>query len=341
MASRTLLALGLLSLLSGCGKIVYPDAVQNSSNQAAISKRDAVQNSSSRVAISKRDAIQNSSNDVAISKHKVVKGETLYSIAYRYGVEYRTLAKWNKIAAPYHIFVGQQLVLKPQIIHRVKRGETLYAIAFKYGVELSSLARTNRLKSPYRIFVGDKITVIPQANSPGKVVSTKYKVKRPARVTVAKATRRPKGTGMVPTAPKPQTRTKATGRGGSSSNRKVFWAWPARGKLVTTFSPKDHRKGIDIRGKVGNNVVAAEGGDVVYSGNGLLGYGNLIIIRHNSSYLSAYGHNRKLLVKEGAKVAKGQKIAEMGSTRKKGAILHFEIRRNGKPVNPVRYLPRL
>lgn len=286
-------------------------------------------------------AEQDSWSRGTVTNHRVQKGETLYSIAYRYGVEYRTLAGWNKIRPPYRIFIGQQLTLKPQIVHQVKSGETLYAIAFRYGVDFRSLAKTNRIKSPYRIFVGDKITVIPQANSPSKVTPIKSKVNKPTRATVVKASGSSKGSRTTARTSKPQVRTKTTRGGRSSSNRKVFWGWPARGKLVTTFSPKDHRKGIDIRGKVGNNVVAAEGGDVVYSGNGLLGYGNLIIIRHNSSYLSAYGHNRKLLVKEGTKVTKGQKIAEMGRTRKKGAILHFEIRRNGKPVNPVRYLPRL
>ena len=285
-------------------------------------------------------AEQNSWSRGAVTNHRVQKGETLYSIAYRYGVEYRTLADWNKISSPYRIFIGQQLTLKPQIVHQVKKGETLYSIAFRYGVDFRSLARTNRIKPPYRIFVGDNITVIPQANSPIRVADTKSRVVESTRKTAAKATVSTGGK-TATKASKSQTRTKTVSNGAYNSSRKVFWGWPARGKLVTTFSPKDHRKGIDIRGKVGNKVVAADGGDVVYSGNGLLGYGNLIIIRHNSSYLSAYGHNRKLLVKEGTKVKKGQKIAEMGRTRKKGAILHFEIRRNGKPVNPIRYLPRL
>lgn len=285
-------------------------------------------------------AEQNSWSRGSVAHHRVQKGETLYSIAYRYGVEYRTLAGWNKISSPYRIFIGQRLTLKPQIIHRVKKKETLYSIAFRYGVDFRSLAKTNRIKPPYRIFVGDKITVIPQANSPTRVAGTKSRRTEPARTTAAKTTAST-GRKVATRASKQQTGVKRAKRGSYNSNRKVYWGWPARGKLVTTFSPKDHRKGIDIRGKVGNKVVAADSGDVVYSGNGLLGYGNLIIIRHNSSYLSAYGHNRKLLVKEGSKVKKGQKIAEMGRTRKKGAILHFEIRRNGKPVNPIRYLPRL
>lgn len=306
MAYRVFTTLVLLSLLSGCGTIVFPDSWKGRQIPSSI------------------------------TKHYVKKGETLYSIAYRYGVEYRTLASWNKIRKPYRIYIGQQLTLKPQIKHRVKKGETLYSIAFRFGVDYRTLAKTNGIKSPYRIFIGDEVTVIPQANTP--VVAK--------RQTGGQTNRPPtKSTSRKKTATKKRlskkSYKKAPQKSASyNSKRKVFWGWPARGKIVTTFSPKDHRKGIDIRGKVGNKIVAADAGDVVYSGNGLLGYGNLIIIRHNSSYLSAYGHNRILLVKEGTKVKKGQKIAEMGRTRKKGAVLHFEIRRNGKPVNPVRYLPR-
>jgi len=270
-----------------------------------------------------------------VTKHQVEKGETLYSISYRYGIEYRTLAEWNGIKSPFRIFVGQELILKPHIEHRVKKGETLYSIAFRYGVDYRSLAKVNGIKSPYQILVGQEITVIPQTNSPSRATLKKSEplksasIKAPDRVVPSK-----RGTISLKSNQTPKKSSNF------SSNRKVYWNWPVKGEIVTTFSPKDHRKGIDIRGKVGTRIVAADDGDVVYSGNSLLGYGNLIIIRHNSSYLSAYGHNRTLLVKEGAKVKKGEKIAEMGSTRKKGAILHFEIRRNGKPVNPLRYLPQ-
>lgn len=203
-------------------------------------------------------------------------------------------------------------------------------------MDYRSLAKTNGIKSPFRIFIGDELTVIPQANAP---VIAKAKTTTKTRKSAAKTTARKNSVTKKRVSRKTYKNTPQKSAS-YNSKRKVYWGWPARGKIVTTFSPKDHRKGIDIRGKVGNKIVAADAGDVVYSGNGLLGYGNLIIIRHNSSYLSAYGHNRKLLVKEGTKVKKGQKIAEMGRTRKKGAVLHFEIRRNGKPVNPVRYLPR-
>ena len=125
-----------------------------------------------------------------------------------------------------------------------------------------------------------------------------------------------------------------------TTNQKINWAWPIKGKLIKTFNKRlNDAKGIDIAGRVGSEVKAAASGKVVYSGNGLISYGNLIIIKHNDLYLSAYAHNRKLLVKEGQQVRVGQRIAELGSTGAENPRLHFEIRKNGKPVNPVRYLP--
>ncbi len=115
--------------------------------------------------------------------------------------------------------------------------------------------------------------------------------------------------------------------------------WPATGKLVTGFSDTANLKGIDIAGKEGQPVAASAAGKVVYAGTGLRGYGKLVIIKHNATYLSAYAHNREILVKEGQQVAKGQKIAEMGNTDSDQVKLHFEIRRQGKPVDPLKYLP--
>ncbi|MCW8825370.1 MAG: LysM peptidoglycan-binding domain-containing protein [Gammaproteobacteria bacterium] len=305
MKYRLLALLFLLSTLSGCGVIVFPEG---------------------------QGGEWRSGHE---TKHRVSKGETLYSIAYRYGIEYRTLAQWNNIKSPYRIFIGQQLLLKPHIEHKVEKGDTLYSIAFRYGVDYRSLAKINGIKAPYQILIGDQLTIIPQANSPSVATLDESVVEKTVPPKTADSVKKSK-----PKSTKVKSNKIPAKSATYSSNRKVFWSWPVRGKIITTFSPKDHRKGIDIRGKVGKKVVAADAGDVVYSGNGLLGYGNLIIIRHNSSYLSAYGHNRKLLVKEGTKVKRGEQIAEMGRSRKKGAILHFEIRRNGKPVNPLRYLPR-
>jgi lipoprotein NlpD len=129
--------------------------------------------------------------------------------------------------------------------------------------------------------------------------------------------------------------------GEPAANGEVAWRWPADGQVVGTYLAGDQtRQGIDIAGQAGNPVRAAADGAVVYSGNGLVGYGELIIIKHSPSFLSAYGHNRKRLVKEGDRVKAGQLIAEMGSSSASRDSLHFEIRRNGKPANPIDYLPR-
>lgn len=124
--------------------------------------------------------------------------------------------------------------------------------------------------------------------------------------------------------------------------RRLQWQWPTKGKVIQRFSRKDPtRKGIKIAGRFGQSIYAAESGKVVYSGSGLIGYGQLIIIKHDKDYLSAYGHNRKLLVKEGDEVAKGERIAEMGVAGGGGSVLHFEIRRKGTPVDPGAILPRM
>ena len=124
----------------------------------------------------------------------------------------------------------------------------------------------------------------------------------------------------------------------ASGNDEVAWIWPASGKTVGTFS-ESGSKGVDIAGKAGDPVIAAADGRVVYSGTGLRGYGKLVILKHNNTYLSAYAHNQNILVKEGQSVSKGQKIAEMGNTDADQVKLHFEVRRQGKPVDPLKYLP--
>ncbi|AOS97471.1 Murein hydrolase activator NlpD precursor [Microbulbifer aggregans] len=126
-----------------------------------------------------------------------------------------------------------------------------------------------------------------------------------------------------------------------ASGSQVGWRWPARGPLISTFRPKDPlRKGVDIAGQKGDSVLAAANGTVIYAGSALRGYGKLLIVKHNEEYLSAYAHNHKLLVKEGSEVKAGQRIAELGSSGTDRNKLHFEIRRNGQPVDPLAYLPR-
>ena len=204
--------------------------------------------------------------------------------------------------------------------HRVNRGESLYSIAWLYNRDYKELARINGIRSPYTIYPGQSLSLASAKSGSKRVVTSSATHQK--QVVVKKQTTRP------PAKPKP---------GYSSSG----WRWPADGRILGGFSLKwPVNKGIDISGKLGEPVRAADSGEVVYAGSDLSGYGRLIILKHNSSYLSAYAHNRELFVREGNSVKAGQKIAEIGSTGTTEPKLHFEIRRNGKPVDPMGYLPK-
>jgi len=204
---------------------------------------------------------------------------------------------------------------QPPSVYKVQRGDTLYSISWRYGLDYKTLARINNIKSPYTIYLGQKLKF--------------------------KSTWKPKSTSKQTTAKSTTKKSTSTQKNTSSATRSVTWRWPTNGKIISTFSAKaTGRKGINIAGKSGQSIVAAASGKVVYSGNGLPRYGNLLIIKHNDAYLSAYAHNKKLYVKEGQLVKGGQKIAALGRTGTQRDQLHFEIRRNGKPVDPLRFLPK-
>ena len=209
-------------------------------------------------------------------------------------------------------------VVQPQTnVYTVKSGDTLHSIAFAAGTDWSRLARLNGISAPYTIYPGQSLKLYPgSASRPSSSAS------RPAASSAPKAT---------PSAPAPVAAAPASSG--------FPWRWPADGALVGQFVAGEATKqGIDIAGKAGQPVLAAADGKVVYSGSGLRGYGKLIILRHDKTYLSAYAHNNQLLVKEGQAVKKGQKIAEMGNTDADQVKLHFEIRQLGKPVDPSKYL---
>ncbi len=197
--------------------------------------------------------------------------------------------------------------------HIVQSGETLYAIGWRYNRDYKELAQVNHIEPPYKIYVGQEISL-------QQPVHTTQKTQVVAPKVIAQTQAQP---------PKPVQ---------SAPNVQVGqWQWPVKGKTIGHFA---NTKGIDIAGVEGEIIHAANNGSVVYSGNGLRGYGQLLIIKHNDEFLSAYAHNQRLLVKEGDSVKIGQPIAEMGKTDTNRVKLHFEIRRNGKPVDPLRYLPK-
>jgi lipoprotein NlpD len=213
------------------------------------------------------------------------------------------------------------------VYHRVREGETLYAIGWRYGQDYRSIAAWNDIPPPYTIKNGQVLRVAPP-------VPQWWEEER-QEVTTAAAS----GAERAKSRPTPQrsvspARADAADTDGES-DAPVRWRWPARGKVIRAFSLlPPQSKGVDIGGDIGQPVYAAAPGRVVYSGSGLIGYGKLIIIKHNKVYLSAYAHNDQLLVKEGEEVGVGQEIARMGSTGTT-PLLHFEVRRNGKPVNPL------
>jgi len=213
--------------------------------------------------------------------HVVAKGDTLYSIAWRYNYDYRQLANWNDIDAPYVIYLGNSICFKlnkGKSVKKIKSQPDEDEDLGKEQIQQNQVAQVNPN-------VGDKKS--GKKLSPGK----------------------------------------------------IKWFWPTRGKIVKSDSPTS-KKGVDISGSLGQSVKAAAEGKIVYSGSGLVGYGKLIIIKHNDKFLSAYAYNSELLVNEGDIVKAGQKISKMGQDQSGRNILHFEIRLNGNPINPLKHLPK-
>jgi lipoprotein NlpD len=217
---------------------------------------------------------------------------------------------------------------KATSFHIVEKGDTLFSIAWTYGWDYHELADTNSIAKPYTIYVGQKIDIVNPplvknsavVSSVGKMAKWSPKMEKPAKNT-AKPSRN------APIKP--------------SLGTQKGWKWPAKGKVIGRFLANDSQnKGIDIAGKLGESVSAAAAGTVVYAGKGLRGYGNLVIIKHDAKFLSAYAHTSRILVREKEKIKAGQIIAEIGSTGTNRVKLHFEIRRNGRPVDPLQFLPK-
>lgn len=211
--------------------------------------------------------------------------------------------------------------------YTVERGDTLYSVAWHYGLDYQDLARWNQLGDNYHLRVGQRLQLRSPSPQAPAVVAKPVPVAaaaKPAVVTSKPAQAPSKPAAQVSNKPLPPVSR---------------WTWPSQGTLVGTYG-QNRNKGVNIAGKLGQPVRAAAAGEVVYSGTGLPGYGKLIIIKHDAKYLSAYAHNDRLLVKEGDRVKLGAHIADMGSSGATRVMLHFEIRVNGKPVNPLTVLPK-
>ena len=208
-------------------------------------------------------------------------------------------------------------------VHIVRKGETLYSIARYYRKNVSTIAKCNKLRYPYTIYPGQKLATYCSANNnrikSKQTHSSQIKNKKPSNIN--KKSKKARNVEQVTV--------------------KGRWRWPTIGHVVRRFQSGNQAKtGLEIGGKYRQKVVAARSGKVVYSGSGLIGYGKLIIVKHDKRFLTAYGYNAELLVKEGDKVKAGQVIARMGRSSAKKAALFFELRKDGKPVNPLRYLPK-
>jgi lipoprotein NlpD len=319
--------------------------------------------------------------------YRVVRGDTLYAIAFKRGLDYRDVASWNGIAPPYTILVGQELRLTPSpggsrtavavapasssaspISNSVVSSGTKSTTVGAATVAASTAAANkgsmfedvpSQFSPPARVdaeaapavaaAAQNKSPVAPAASSAAAETERSATTPKPAAATASPAVvEAPPAAAPAPiVASRPTTPpaaepapVKPANDSATASVNGVAWRWPSSGKMLGGFVGGDQTKqGIDIGGNAGDAVNAAADGEVVYSGNGLIGYGELIIVKHSASFLSAYGHNRKRLVQEGEKVRAGQQIAEMGSSASSRDELHFEIRKNGKPVNPLEFLP--
>jgi lipoprotein NlpD len=270
--------------------------------------------------------------------YTVRPGDTLYSIALEHGLDYRELALWNGLDNPGALRIGMQLRLT------APAGS---------GAVVAAPLRTPAAVEARPLGTGTSATPLPASPLPtapsasaGSVVSEPKAVRVPyseqALAQLSKAESAPPRAEPARTEPpRAQAAPEPKADAGNEAARgpeDIEWAWPVKGKVISTFS-EGTVKGISIAGRMGQPVVASAPGRVIFSGTGIRGFGKLIVIKHNNTYLSVYAHNSELTVKEGQQVARGQKIAEMGNTDADQVKLHFEIRRFGKPVDPMKLLP--
>ena len=281
--------------------------------------------------------------------YTVKRGDTLFQIALDHGLDYKELAAWNNHENPTKILAGQVLrVTAPGDATAMAPGVTTAPLKVAPAV---TETRTGSGAAGAPATAAPPPTARNADNYKSSPKAFKEPYSEQALRDAARAAQAPPEvvaaaapTGAAKSEPSRSVSSTASSAAPAPSAElddedKLDWVWPAQGKVVVGFSETANLKGIDIAGKDGEPVIASAAGKVVYVGNGLRGYGKLVIVKHNKTWLSAYAHNREILVKEGQQVVKGQKIAEMGNTDADQVKLHFEIRRLGKPVDPARYLP--
>ena len=251
---------------------------------------------------------------------KVNKGDTLYSIAKRYDMSISELIELNGIDSPNQLYVGQVLKTSLKKYHIVKRGDTLASIARKYGTNYKTLAQKNHIDPPYNLRIGQKIALSGTQTQKTAQNQTKPQTKA-----------------------QPKKNAQSASVSSVSTKRSTKFVWPVSGKVISSFGNVGKglkNDGINISAPVGTSVKAGDKGVIAYAGNGLKGFGNLILIKHPDGYITAYAHLDKILVQKGQTVARSEKIATVGKTGGVSAPqLHFEVRAGKKAVNPRHYLP--
>ena len=327
-------------LLIGCSTTEHAPVV----DRAPVAKKPATTASQPASASSMQ-----AGSDWRPNTHIVKKGDTLYSIGLEYGFDYKELAQANNIAAPaYTIHVGQQLKLPARAIDPVATSSPIPG-------QPASITDGDVIITPLNLDGG----AAPSTSTPGQATDTTASFGQPLLIVEPKALRQPYSEAALNApVPAPQTQvatvpapastattpmtpatTPATTTTSPAATSGIAWTWPTSGKVIAGFNDSASTKGLDIGGTLGQPIKAAAPGKVIYSGSDLRGYGKLVIIKHDSTYLSVYAHNSNILVKEGQQVTQGQKIAEMGDSDTDMVKLHFEIRRQGKSVDPAKYLP--
>ncbi len=289
--------------------------------------------------------------------YTVKKGDTLYSIGLEHGYDYKEIARANNISPPYTIYVGQRLKLKPGSPPPAPAAEAdssdVVITPLDMGSVDSSVIEDSSAEGSTASSGGQTVTAPAGAPLISSPIALREPYSEQALNTPIVETKTAPATTPAPaSAPAPVTQQAAPASAAeparteeikpptaTATSAGITWAWPTNGKLLAGFNEGGNAKGIDIGGSAGQSILAAAPGKVIYSGSDLRGYGRLVIVKHNDEFLSVYAHNSKILVKEGQAVARGQKIAEMGDTDADRVKLHFEIRRQGKSVNPADFLP--
>ncbi|MFU8832624.1 MAG: peptidoglycan DD-metalloendopeptidase family protein [Wenzhouxiangella sp.] len=239
----------------------------------------------------------------------------------------------------------------PPSVYQVQRGDTLYSLSFRYGLDWRDVAEWNRVQAPYTIRPGQELRMSAPPSATARPVAGAPPPPSPPPVNrepsppsaAPPVSREPSPPSAAPPADRgAESRTSSPSPLSDAATRNVggvIWRWPTQGTVSRPFDAAATRRGIGVQGQVGQEIVAAADGEVVYSGTALIGYGELIIVKHSETMLSAYGHNRRRLVEEGERVRGGQAIAEMGMNERDEQLLHFEIRRNGRAEDPLSFLP--